>query len=175
MSDAQLRRFAIWGLLDRSDAGYGPEAPDRVLDILEAEPGARSLARRVVHLRGDYTKFPVPADPLRRAMISLAPTIRRPVRKLRSVERAWAAMASRSSRRPPATRPARLPGVRQWAGLLRALPVGIYEVRATGWYTLARDVLPLFGREAKVDLEAIPLEERVVMVAVLDALGSSPP
>ncbi len=175
MSDAQLRRFVASGLLERSDGGYLPDAPDRVLDILEAESVARSLSRRVVHLRGDYTKFPVPAASLRKAMIELAPTIRRPIRKLRLVERAWSAMASRSSRRRPLTRPSRLPALERWPEFLQSMPVATYDARATGWYTLAHDVLPFFGREVEVDLDAIPLEERVVMVAVLDAHGSTPP
>ncbi|MBA3687632.1 MAG: hypothetical protein H0W81_02160 [Chloroflexi bacterium] len=46
--------------------------------------------------------------------------------------------------------------------------------RTSGWYAWARDILPLYAKDANVDLGGIPLEERVLMVAVLDVIGSSP-
>src|SRR3954451_13790328 len=93
VSDDQLDQFTEWGLLRRDAPGYQADAAERVIEILEASQTAWSLPRRVVRLRGDFTRFPVPAGPLQRAFAELAPTIKAPIRKMQRVDDAWRWMA----------------------------------------------------------------------------------
>jgi hypothetical protein len=174
VSNEQLKLIAAWGLLSASSGRYAPDSVDRAAAVLEAEPQARPLFRRVVLLRGDFLRFPVPIEPLRRALIRLAPTIRRPMRKLRQVERAWAVMVARLSGRALAP-PRRLLPASQWAEHIDSVPVETAAGRVAGWYAWARDILPAYAKEIDLDLSKIPLEERVLMTALLDTLGSTLP
>jgi hypothetical protein len=172
VSDAQLKRFDSFGLLPHVDGGFATNSPDLVAEILKSESIGRSLPRRVVFLRGDYLRFPVPAEALRRALIELAGTIPQPIRKLRKLELAWDAMARRGTARRR-SRSDHVPVSSSWPDILATVPVTQVDMRATSWYHLARDVLPMFGREVNIDLTQIPLEERVVMVALLDTIGAA--
>lgn len=172
VSHDQLHRFAEYGLIDRLNARFAPDSADKVIKILEAEAQARSLPRRVVRLRGNYFEFPVPAAPLRQSVIEFAPTIPRPAQKMAAVAGAWNAMASRGGGRS-AMQP--LPVVAMWPRLIEAIPIRTFEDRTMLWYTLASNVLPPYGREVDLDLEEIPLEERVVIVAILDSSGLPSP
>ena len=167
VSDEQLDEFADWGLLERQGAGYAPGSEARLIAILKAGRQARLLPRRVLRLRANHDRFPVPAEPLRRAMVKLAPTIARPMRKLARVEAARAAFAQTIGQRA-AVRPRRLPSVSTWGELIGAAPLGVFDSWATGWYQLASAVLPVYLKDTPHELKDLPIEEQVVLLAVLD-------
>lgn len=178
VSDTQLDEFVRWGLLRRDENGYAPKSDERAIEILEAAREARSLPRRVVFLRGDFLRFPVPTEPLQRAFVEFAPTIKRPIRKMQQLEAAWRWMGARSRHEVKLPRRrGRLPQARKWADMLRTVRPEVFESWVVSWYYLGRDVLPAFGREIGLDLLVIPLEERVLIAAVLDqwTRAGSPP
>lgn len=167
VSDEQLDEFADWGLLERQGAGYAPGSKERLIAILAAGAEARLLPRRVLRLRANHDRFPVPAEPLLRAMVKLAPTIRRPMRKLARVEAARAAFAQVIGQRA-AARTRRLPQGSTWGELLASAPLGVFDSWATGWYQLASAVLPVYLKGTPHALDDLPIEEQVVLLAVLD-------
>jgi hypothetical protein len=167
MSDGQLKAFAEWGLLDRDARGYAADSLDRLPSILEAGSDARSMPRRVVRLRGNHDLFPVPPEPLRRAMVELAPTISRPIRKLARVLAAQRAFAERIGQRGT-PRKGRLPAAASWPALLRSVPLAVLDSRVMAWYQLVAAVLPTYLKDSGHDLSDIPIEEQVVLLAVLD-------
>ena len=168
VSNRQLRTFVEWGLLDWDDHGYMPNSVDRLPLILEAgDVDARSMPRRVLRLRANHDLFPVPAEPLRRAMVELAPTISRPIRKLARVLAAERAFAERIGQRGT-PRKGRLPDAATWPALLQSVPLGVVDSRVMAWYQLVAAVLPTYLKDSGIDLSDIPIEEQVVLVAVLD-------
>ena len=164
----QLDQFVEWGLLEKTQGRFGGDSVERALDVFEAEAQARSLPRRVLVLRSDAVRWTFAPTQLRRALLSLAPTIRRPIRKMRLVERAWARMTAQLGRTlmSPARR---LPPASEWPARLEAIDPTVLEARISGWYAWARDILPAYAREIGADLSEVPLEERVLMVAILDS------
>lgn len=172
VSDRQLEVFESWGLIDRGADGYPAITVERVVEILEAANEARQLPRRVVRLRADYHAFPVPAQHVQRAFVELAPTIRAPAKKMRAVEDAWTLMAARAAGRAALRRRRRLPAAAEWAHILKRIPPERFELWVAGWYSLASTVLPAYARDAGMDLERMPIEERVVIVAVLNEVKS---
>ncbi len=167
VSDEQLDEFVDWGLLERSDSGYARGSEERLIAILDAGASARLLPRRVLRLRANHDQFPVPAEPLHRAMVKLAPTIRRPIRKLARMEAARAAFEQVIGQRS-AARARRLPPVSSWSGLLESAPLGVFDSLTTGWYQLASAVLPVYLKGTSHTLDDIPIEEQVVLLAGLD-------
>lgn len=175
------------GLLPpRPASGRWPiETRQLVLDIVDAAKQARDLHRRVVLLRGDFTRFPVPPGKLREAMAHIAPTIRAPKRKMQRLLRALEAWAEREGlsqtraqftmqggwvQPPLGAAPVWQPPLPEnWAALIldqELLSDDAFGGRATAQYWMAR-ILEAADDPAH-DLSAIPFEERVVMLIVRD-------
>jgi hypothetical protein len=170
--------YERWGLLPAErDGRWPPETVDRLVRIRDEAAVARLLPRRVVRLRNDYREFPVPAACLREAFVEMAPTIPRPVRKMARIDEALRAFAARSQGRAPSRRRAPLPAPADWVYLFEELPLAHWESRPTGWYFFAGRVLPDAVRDSTADLDGMPLEERVVLYALIDITrpGGSPP
>src|SRR5438132_1309070 len=68
----QFRRYQEWGLIpDSVDGGWTAETVGRLVEIRKLGKQIRSLPRRVVFLRRDYARFPVPTAKLRDAMAEI--------------------------------------------------------------------------------------------------------
>jgi hypothetical protein len=164
VTSAQFAAFARAGLI-------APPGPDRLLPgsavnqlvaAKRASTYARPLARRVVFLRGYYFLFPVPADKLQQALIDLVPLVRQPARKLARVSR-----HGQSSDRGR-LRHRRPPPVKEWATLIAEVDPARIDAWAMGWYAMAREYIPSHYAPAPNPLDAIPLEDQVLCLAVLD-------
>jgi hypothetical protein len=120
----------------------------------------RSLPRRVVLLRADATRFSVPTEKLRDAMLALVPAVQRPAQKLALVARAGVSPGVRALRRE-------LPAAPTWATLLREAPADLIDQWAPGWYAMVQ-LVPAFHAPAVNPLAKVPLEEQVLLFAILD-------
>jgi len=180
LSCKQLDRFVEWGLLEPPQEGGWPrEAIERIVKIHEVAATDSHLipmARRVVFLRAsDYWHFPVPAPLVRRALAKFG-KVDAPYRKLRRtyavLGRFTTYMASQGgemSSNPDLPRDWRLPRAAQWPVLLGDPSLGDQiEARLDGyfhWNALHQDM----GEQIHYDLQDIALEERILLLAVIDA------
>jgi hypothetical protein len=168
---AQFARLRDAGLLPPPDAdGRYPEwALHSLVRARQAAASTRSVPRRVVALRADAILFPVPPEQLRRAMVEVVPTMRSPMRTLRTVAAATGQARGATRSRPPAA---------EWEAILNGPDPGLFAARAPGWYAMATMVLPARSWPEPGPLWGIALEEQVLCLAVLDLFGSgggSPP
>jgi hypothetical protein len=174
-SGRQFGAYARWGLIQPfEDGSWAPETIELVAAIEEAREHARQLDRRTVWLRRDYLKFPVPNNKLREAMISIAGSrsISSPRRKISLVLRLWeeqsrprADSAIRRAHREP-TRVRRLPAPDTWKAILRNRNVTdeVFGAQASHAYLLDHQ----FAESIPGWAAAMPLEERVVIILVLN-------
>jgi hypothetical protein len=167
---AQFVRYRDVGLLPAPDAnGRYPEWVKFALEAIRHEEAeARSLPRRAVRLRANAILFPVATEKLRQAMLDVIPSIRAPKQKLRRVHAA--------TRRSRATTV--LPVVEGWPDILRGASDALFGARTPGWYAMASMVLPAQAWPEPSPLWGVPLEEQVILLAVLDLAlqgSSSPP
>ncbi len=163
VSHAQFKSYVGWGLIAAPDEfGRWPaDAIDGLVDVRRLEPTLRPLARRVLYLRSDYLRFPVPAEYVRRAMLSLLPKITAPVRKMKRVRAAEIALAARMSGGVARARHG-VPDKSDWRRLLSDADGAIFESWLGAVYHLA-SVLAAFG----IAPSAVPLEEHVTLAMLL--------
>ena len=160
------KQFTVYlevGLIPpRGEDGLWPrEIVDALVAIKRLGPEVRPLPRRVLRLRADESLFRIPGDKLQAAMCALLPTVSHPMRNLRLVARAGTSPGATTLRR-------RLPSVCDWDDLIRAADPGLLEAWARGWYAMAIEMVPAFYAPKANPLAHIPLEEQVVLYAVLD-------
>lgn len=172
VSDDQLDSFEAWGLITRApDGRWPPPTVGLVAKVLEAATDARLLARRVLRLRADFAIFPIAGAHVRQAMLEAVPTVKRPVRNLNRVARALEVLGQRYAGAPARRRrKQRLirPRHAEWRTVLERVSPLEFDARATGWYALAQSVLPDLVRGTSNSIDDIPIEDRVVALAVLD-------
>ena len=178
ISWAQWRGYERWGLIDPLPDESWPEITvERVIEIAKLSATTRSLARRVVLLRRNYLLFPVRAKLVRCAMDNLIPTIRRPVRKMRTVDRAgqwWAWRQGGAWRRGAfAAEPLRL-GLDDCSPLLLGADSERLESAITSAYYFAGSVLPDSVSGTEYDVVGIPFEELVTLVLVRQLAADAP-
>ena len=164
VTSVQYTSFAEAGLvaLPGSDHLLPGSAVNQLIAAKRTAAYARPLARRVVFLRGYHFLFPVPADKLQVALIALVPLVRQPARKLARVARYGQSNERlRHQRR-------RLPPVKEWADLISEVELSRIDAWAMGWYAMAREFIPSHYAPAPNPLDAIPLEDQVLCLAVLD-------
>jgi len=169
-STRQLEEFLSWGLIERGPDGWLPDTSDRLRVIRATGLVARSLPRRTLRIYATEPGFPIPAWAFKRAMLELAPMIERAIRKLTTVARARAEMAKPGP--AAAVRAGDLPRQRDWERVLAAADEGGVERLRMSWASQATTVLPAYALAAEINLSDIPIEERVVLIALLDL---SPP
>lgn len=164
VTTAQLRAFRRVGLIvpPGEDGTFDGRVVNQLIAIKRAGREVRPLARRVVFLRGYHLLFPVSADKLQQALIDMAPTVEGAARKLARMSRWGRSSGSGYLRQPPP------PRVKEWEGLLRGALPELVEAWATGWYAMARDAIPAYYAPRVSPLDDIPLEEQVLVLAILD-------
>lgn len=160
ISDEQLKLYESWGLIKRADDGrWSPDAVGLVREIHAVAKRRRRLLpmpRRVIYLRGNFFRFPVPPPTVVRAFQEM-PLLRAGDRKMR-------AFVKERARRLEA-----IPQ-REWALLLRRPEVArSLEPRIYGYYRWTRDFYGVGATVRKLE-DPIPFEERIYLFAVLDAL-----
>jgi hypothetical protein len=168
----QVKAFVEAGLLEAAprDAEtqlWPYQAAELMLEIIQAEEQAHSLDRRVIWLRRNYPRFPVPGSNLRTAMARLAPQIAQPSRKMLRVHQAAAQVArglpaaAARPRWPP-------PAPADWVALLEdpSLEPSAFEASGAvaGQYLLA-NVLDQWAASSGVAL-GLPYEELVTLLMV---------
>jgi hypothetical protein len=175
VSGRQLRDFQRWGLIPASDAEgtWSGDTVDTLVQIRAMGESVRSLPRRVLLLRCEG--LPIAGDYLRDAMAEVAPTIRQPVGKMRRLLRARrllsepaAARLTDAEWRVWEEQLGKMPEPGQWPQILsQAAPEGV-ERRFTDRWFLSALWMRERVRETPYDINDIPLEEVLTMLAVLD-------
>jgi hypothetical protein len=179
----QFQSYVDWGLLIPSpDGGWPVWTVDRLVEIRQAKVDAGPLPRRVVRLRSNYQKFPVPPALLKRAMIDMAGTrsISAPKRKLRrmnsAINRALAKVTvgadpiRRGGHSPVGPVPESWvnPHPLRWQTILR-IPVddNYFETKAAFQYHTDHS-FGVMASDAWPSETEIPLEERILLLTVRD-------
>jgi len=192
---AQLMRLHGWDLLGQPDTGrWPPEAMERLIEARKAESeGARFLPRRVVRLRADFQRFPIPSATLRRAMVEMIDVIKRPAHNLSVVHRTmcWLVEYQYAQYGPPAVgrfsdlmneqryppafpHAARLPAPSTWKAILQdpTVPDGVLKGLSFGgcaWEQYRWDgYLQALAKRHKIETayRRIPPEERIVLLTI---------
>jgi len=195
---AQLMRLHEWDLLGQRQCGlWPPEAADRVIQARKLESdkdGARFLPRRVIRLRADFQRFPIPNETLRRAMVELVSGIQRPAHSLQLVHQAMCWLVElryaqygpprplgqvgggwllNEERYPPPFPPsAQLPAPTEWKAILKDPTVPNDMTNGLSFGRVAWDSyrwnLALEGEMKRQETAylQIPLEERIVVLTV---------
>lgn len=158
-------------LISPADGDWPAESVDRLVEIVELGRTVRSLSRRLLLLRRNYIRFPIPAWAVRQAMLALIPKIEQPATKWRRVHQAcewWAWQQTHPSKeerfRP---RPLRLSPAR-WSALLSEFEPDWQAPRITSAYFFAGDVLPPVVHGTAYEVADLPFEELVTLVLVRD-------
>lgn len=164
VTSKQLRAFQRAGLTvpGGSDGTYEGVLVNQLIALKRTGRVVRPLPRRVVFLRGYYPLFPVSPDRLQQALVEMAPTVHGAARKLARLSRSGRSRGEASLRQPS------LPPAKVWDGLLQGASPELVEAWATGWYAMARDVIPAYYAPRTSPLDDIPLEEQVLLLAILD-------
>jgi hypothetical protein len=180
VSGRQFRDFRRWGLIPPPDTEgtWASDTVDTLVQIRAMGESVRSLPRRVLLLRCEG--LPIHGDRLREAMCEVAPTIRRPVNKMRRLLRARrlliepaAARLTDAEWRAWEEQLGKMPEPGQWPQILReAAPAGI-ERRFTDRWFLSTLWVRERVRDTPYDINDIPLEEVLTMLAVLDIAAAS--
>jgi hypothetical protein len=178
-SHEQFELYVGWGLLFPTPHGRWPVwTVDRLVEIRQAESVARPMPRRVVRLRGNYQKFPVPPRLVQRAMVEMVGprSIKAPKRKLRQINTAInkvlgkAAVAANPpvgrSPFPPVPAAWLNPHPSEWQRILRA-PWGeqFLETRVAFQYH-TNDSYGVMGADVWPSEHQIPFEERILLLTV---------
>ncbi len=177
MSAAQIDLYERWGLIHREPDGSWPvedtvERIRRIHEVAEQDKRLLPLPRRTVYLRAtnDHLLFDIPNTKIADALLGM-PEIRFSYQKLQRVHAAYARMGDRargSGRQHGAKgRRARpwLPRQSQWRPLLQEeFKRGALQNRVTGFFHWDR-LFPIYGS----DLRDIPAEERIYLIAIVDA------
>ncbi|MGC8669490.1 MAG: hypothetical protein ACP5VE_15390 [Chthonomonadales bacterium] len=90
ISHKQFQLYRQWGLIPEPNAEgrWEEDVARRLVEIRRAEKECRSLPRRVILLRKDFTRFPVPTAIVVKAMLEITPTIVSPARKMKRIHKA---------------------------------------------------------------------------------------
>lgn len=174
----QVKAYARCGLIrPYTDGTWPPETVELLCLIKEAAAQAWPLPRRAVLLRRDYLRFPVSDEKLREAMVAMSGprSIKAPRRKLRQVRRGWEALAPG----PPGTLRrslAALPEPRAWPALLRDKRISddVFGSQARFAYRLD-DQFMASQIGGWPENEVIPVEERILLLMVMNLSAIPPP
>jgi hypothetical protein len=193
ISHPQFAAYRKRGLLGEPDAdGHWPRTVvDRLVRIHGLAVTVRSLDRRTILLKQESVIFPdgeensplvqdVPPAALREAMIGVATSIRRPVRKMKLINSACeiygrflAAPASvvwNSLQAEPNPKGWRPPEPHRWQALLRLGSLAFFAQRS-GFKFFMDDVIRRVASESDPQLahqleEGVPLEERATLLTI---------
>jgi len=146
----------------RQDGRFDGRVVNQLIAIKRAGRQVRPLARRVVFLRAYYLLFPVSADKLQQALSDMTPMIEGAARKLARMSRWGRSPGTQRFRHAP------LPRVKEWEALLRGASPELIDAWAPGWYAMARDAIPAYYAPRVSPLDDIPLEEQVLLLAIVD-------
>lgn len=168
----QFSSYREWGLLPEPDNGRWPVAvADLLIRIRELSDSVRSLPRRVIVLRQDYTRFPIPADRLRQAMLDVVPTMTAPLHKMRRTHAAcvsWGAnTAGIGSDHTALLQVWEPPKPEAWVVTLREADLDLFDMRVRAMYYVTA-VLSAHAHGSKHDLADILFEEQIILLTVRD-------
>jgi len=166
VTHAQFTSYQRAGVLPLADqSGRYPEwTLAALIRIRNLGSAVRPLPRRVIRLRGDWNLFPVSGANLKAAMLATIPSIKAPRRKLRRMAVDGKSQGDRRLRR-------RLPTPAEWIALVERAPAERIEMWAVGWYAMVVNFIPAYHHPNPNPLADIPLEEQVILYAILDLAG----